>query len=146
YLQSGPHDFGRMKRLLEMSHKTHSATKLDEALQIILQEALAMTEMQRGFILLFNEKGFLDFSSGRDISGKPLHEADFEVSHSVIQRALKKERLFCFFHPSTPHSKSSERLGISSAFCVPLFACRSLSSEEDAREILGIFYVDSQKR
>jgi diguanylate cyclase (GGDEF)-like protein len=98
--------------------------------------------MQRGFIMLYNLDRELEFRTGRDAEGKTLTPDQFQVSHTVIQKAVEQQDLFYFVSPSEISSKSVVNLQIGSGFCVPLFSYRSIDA---SRKMIGILYVDSKR-
>jgi diguanylate cyclase (GGDEF)-like protein len=132
----------RLEKLLELTERVHSTLHLDRALEIVLDAAIELSKMQRGFIMLYNEERELEFRTGRDAQGTTLTRDQFQVSHTVIQKAVDQQDLFYFVSPSQLSSKSVTNLQIGSGFCMPLFAYRTIGTD---RKMIGILYVDSKK-
>jgi diguanylate cyclase (GGDEF)-like protein len=131
----------RMKRFLQLNHRIHSTLELQEAMQILLKETLDFTRMERGFIMQFNEQGNLESLAGYHQDSGAVKGTDFQISQSIVRSALSSGKLFYFTSTEDQPSASARKLGLAGAFCVPIYACRSIISEKEA---LGILYVDSQ--
>jgi diguanylate cyclase (GGDEF)-like protein len=132
----------RLEKLLELTARIHSTLHLDKALEIVLDAGLELANMQRGFIMLYNEERDLEFRTGRDDQGNTLTVEQFQVSHTIIQKAVDQQDLFYFVSPSEISSQSVVNLQIGSGFCIPLFSYRSISAE---RTMIGILYEDSKR-
>jgi diguanylate cyclase (GGDEF)-like protein len=132
----------RIEKLLELTGRIHSTLQLDRALEIVLDAAIELAKMQRGFVMLYNIDGELEFRIGRDAEGSTLTPDKFQVSHTVIQKAVDQQDLFYFVSPSQVSSKSVTNLQIGSGFCVPLFSYRSIGA---TRKMIGILYEDSKR-
>ena len=130
---------------MELTQKIHSTLQLDRALEIVLDAAIELAQMQRGFIMLFDADGNLEFRIGRDSNNRTLLKDDFQVSHTLIQKAVEQQDLFYFISPSQIASQSVVNLQIGSGFCVPLFAYRSISEASGAKKMVGILYEDSKR-
>jgi len=135
----------RYQKLLHLTQKIHSTLELDKALEIVLDAALQLTEMQRAFVMLFNSEDQLEFRLGRDHKGKTLGLDEFQVSQTVIEKTIKQRDLFYFVSPSQVASESVYNLQIESGFCVPLFSYRTVGKEGEARRMVGILYEDSKR-
>src|SRR5918996_6501028 len=95
----------RIEKLLELTGRIHSTLQLDRALEIVLDAAIELAKMQRGFVMLYNIDGELEFRIGRDAEGSTLTPDKFQVSHTVIQKAVDQQDLFYFVSPSQVSSK-----------------------------------------
>jgi diguanylate cyclase (GGDEF)-like protein len=132
-------------KLLKNTHTLHSTLDLEKALQIVLDSALELTGMQRGFIMMFNQDRELEFRLGRDNSGNNLSSEKFKVSKTMIRKAVDQQKVFSFNNTSKFTSDSVRALKIQSGFCAPLFAYRSIQGVGDTRKIVGVLYEDSKK-
>jgi diguanylate cyclase (GGDEF)-like protein len=135
----------KLERLLQLSHKIHSTLEVDKALEIVLDAALELTDMQRGFIMLLNAERELEFRLGRDNTARNLTRDEFQVSHTIIDKAVQQQKLFYFVGPSQLNTESVVNLRIGSGFCVPLFAYRGLSETGECKKMIGILYEDSKR-
>jgi len=135
----------RYQKLLYLTQRIHSTLDLDQALEIVLDAALQLTEMQRAFVMLFNSENQLEFRLGRDAKGKTLGLTEFQVSQTVIERTIKQRSFFYFVSPSEVASESVYNLQIGSGLCVPLFSYRSVGKEGEEKKMVGILYEDSKR-
>ena len=69
-----------VSKLLHLTQKIHSTLELEKALEIVLDAALQLTQMQRAFVMLFNSEDQLEFRLGRDNKGRTLGLDDVSVS------------------------------------------------------------------
>src|SRR5262249_54492240 len=113
-LQQVEKQIQKLEKLMELTQKIHSTLKLDLALEIVLDAAIELAQMQRGFIMLLNADGELEYRTGRDHTGRTLLKDDFQVSHTVIQKAVDQQDLFYFISPSQVSSQSVMNLQIGS--------------------------------
>lgn len=131
-------------RLMEITREIHGTLDLDRALSIILDGALELTTMQRGFIMLYDEEEKLIFRMGRNNRKEPLTVEDFSVSNTVIQKAVHLRQLHFFNNTIETPTSSGARLQLMCGLCVPLFASRAADSNETDRKIVGALYADSR--
>src|SRR5262249_12076590 len=117
----------------------------DKALEIILDAALELTRMQRGFIMLFNEEENLVFKIGRNDAKEPLSLDDFQVSTTLIRNAVEKRDLIFFNNLKDGGSTSAQRLHILCGLCVPLFSSHVFTGTEQRRKMIGALYADSKQ-
>ncbi len=134
----------RLHKFLKTTHTLHTTLDLNKALQIVLDTALELTGMQRGFIMLFNQDRKLEFRLGRDNSGKNVRFEQFKVSQTMIRKVLDEQKIFSFSNTTQFSSDSIRSLKIQCGFCVPLFAYRSVQDIQDTRPIAGVLYEDSK--
>src|SRR5215204_2034815 len=131
-------------RLMELTREIHEVLDVDRALQIILDGALELSGMQRGFVMLYDEEERLTFRLGRTTRQGTLGPDDFQVSSTVIEKAIQQRELFYFSNMTNQLSSSAARLQITCGLCVPLFASRAVSGIESSRKIIGTLYADSR--
>lgn len=131
-------------RLLELTQRIHSTLEVDKALEIILDGALELTKMQRGFIMLLSEDGELDFKMGRNHRHETLGNADFEVSSTLTKKSVEQQELVFFSNLKDKPTTSAMKLQIVCGVCVPLFASYSASSTGSPRKVIGVLYADSK--
>jgi diguanylate cyclase (GGDEF)-like protein len=135
----------RLQEVLSLSHKIHSTLGVDDALRIVLDAALESTRMQRGFIMLFNENGDLEFKCARDKTGRVLTQNDFQVSRTIIDKAIERNGLYAFVNSEQESpSLSMIALKIGSGFSIPLYSHRSISKDSTSTKIIGVLYEDSK--
>jgi len=80
----------RLRRLLRINKRLNSELRLPRLLELIMDTVIELTEAERGFILLEDEKGELVVKVARNIDQQSLESAGdgaFEVSRSIARQA-----------------------------------------------------------
>lgn len=131
-------------RLLELTQAIHSTLEVDKALEIILDGALELTKMQRGFIMLLTDDGELEFKMGRNHRHETLANGDFEVSSTLTKKSVEQRELVFFSNLKDKPTTSAMKLQIVCGLCVPLFASYSTTGAGSARRVIGVLYADSK--
>jgi len=125
--------------ILEVTNKINSTLILDEVLELVLKDAMKFTSAERGFILLSNFDGQLEFKLGLDSEGEQLTSDDANVSMSIVQKVfLTGESSFieCALNNLDRNTnKSIFSLELQTILCSPLIS---------RNKKIGVIYVDSK--
>jgi phosphoserine phosphatase RsbU/P len=125
--------------LYRLSQTFNSSLNLDEVLNHVMDEVIAVLRAERGFIMLRDDRGELLFRTARGIDQNTIQEPDFKISRSVVEQvarsgqsvltsdALRDDRLSM--------RESVVTLGLRSLLCVPL---------QVKQETIGVIYVDNR--
>ena len=84
------HRVGKLEMLTEITQGLNSTLNLNELLSMIVDSTIKLAEMDRGFLMLNNRDGELEFRIARDAREQNLGQEDFEVSHTIIGEAADK--------------------------------------------------------
>lgn len=129
-----------------------SGRVLDEVLSLVLDSAIEVSDAQRGFIMLANRKGELEFKLARGRGAVTLPGRTFATSHRI------PEAVFTTGQTSIVEDlrdgelagghEGTIALGIRHVLCVPLRLVRYMDGGERARDdtIIGVLYLDSHER
>lgn len=143
-------DLRQMSSLLEGLRAMSSSRVLEEVLALVLDSALDVSGAERGFIMLADAEGNLEFKLGRARGRHTLSGTAFKTSRRI------PEQVFFSGQPQIvmdmlegdwagQHGETIA-MGIRNVLCVPLrlvrFAERHDSSPEEERRI-GVLYLDS---
>src|SRR3984885_8082890 len=150
----GPNNLAKLRSLVEVARALQNSLSTQEVLTAVVDAALAVTDCERGFLMLRKEPE-LDVVVARDRAGKALEANDLRVPRSVIRRALNSRRdlLSMHFDPMAEQGMRPEMsiaaLELRSVVCVPLVQIRSGGSEETrittaAEATVGLLYMDSR--
>jgi serine phosphatase RsbU (regulator of sigma subunit) len=138
-----------MASLLEGLRALGSGRVLDEVLALVLDSAIDVTSAERGFIMLANNEGVLEFKLGRLRGRVNLSGSRFETSRKI------PERVFATGQPAIvedlfdrANHEGTVALGIRQVLCAPLRLVRYLETAQDKNEekIIGVLYLDSRER
>ncbi|MDQ1474173.1 MAG: phosphoserine phosphatase RsbU/P, partial [Bryobacterales bacterium] len=153
--KSGTSNLERLRAVLEVARSLQSSFSVDDVLNTVVDAATAVTGVERGFLLLFDENHELQVRSGRARGGFDLPPDDLRVPRRLIQQALESRRdLFTMsFDPTALDQRSPGNtiadLELRSVCCVPLVRV-NLSGESNtqmitaARSSAGVLYMDSR--
>ncbi len=147
-------NLGKLRALVEVARALQSSLSTHDVLTAVVDAALAVTNAERGFLLLRREAE-LDVAVARDHSGAPLGSTELRVPTSVIDRALKtrRELLSMTFDPLEQQGIRPEMsvadLDLRSVVCVPLIRIRTGGALEtivsSANDTIGMLYMDSRQ-
>ncbi len=127
-----------LTEVLELSQALSSTLDLQKVLSEIMDNALGLTQAQRGFIMLFDENGELTFNFSKYIKPKDTEKHSFTISRSVVNEVASSGAAI-ILNPVSEDKKFSTRksiieLGLNLVICLPLIT---------KKEIIGLIYLDS---
>src|SRR5471030_266707 len=149
---SAASDLRQMATLLEGLRAMGSGRVLDEVLAMVLDSAIEVTGAERGFIMLANREGVLEFKLARARGKVTLSGRTFETSRKIPetvfatgQQTIVEDLLdgdLAQLHTGTV------ALGIRHVLCTPLRLVRYVerADQKGADEIIGVLYLDSRER
>ena len=141
-----------MAGLLEGLRALGSGRVLDDVLTLVLDSAIDVTGAERGFIMLANSKGELEFKLARARGRLTLSGKTFATSRKIPESvfATGKEAIvedlldgdLAHLHTGTV------ALGIRHVLCTPLRLVRYVERAEESTEdkMIGVLYLDSRER
>jgi len=125
--------------LCRLSQTFNSSLDLDEVLNLVIDEVIAATGAERGFLMLRDEQGELVFRAARGMDQRTIEAPGFEISRGVVERVAREGQ------PQLTSDAQSDAwlsardsvmlLGLRSVLCVPLRLRQAT---------LGAIYVDSR--
>lgn len=143
-------DLHQVAVLLEGLRALGSARVLDEVLALVLDSAIEVSRAERGFVMLADAHGMLEFKLARSADRTTLPGHTFETSRKI------PEEVFATGAPRVgldltqdqgehPHTRFD--LGIRHVSCVPLQLLRYVDRREAPVEPqrIGVLYLDSRE-
>src|SRR5438105_15845214 len=113
-----------LEHILDVSRRLAETRTLTPLLEHIIVEALALVGAERGYRVLVQIDGALDFRVARQHNGKPILDADDQISRSVLTQTLaKREPLILHDAMNEPYFSKMDSvtfLKLRSVMCVPL--------------------------
>ena len=126
--------------ILTVVKNINSTIVLEDVLAIVLTHAIEISRAGRGFIVLADESGNLEFKLGLDGKGNKLPEKYFRISQSVADDVFTtgKSRFIEGAQEIEGHipTKSIRELSLQTILCAPLIADNTK---------IGVIYVDNKK-
>src|SRR5215470_12719892 len=148
---SANEELQKLARFIEVNQAFKFSLTPDDVLCLIVDAAIEITQAERGFLMLRNAMGDLEFKVARDHNRSWLEGADFAMSRSVVEEAFKQNRSV-IINDSRETALSFAResirsLDLRSIACIPLRRFQ-MSANMDAttvlkRDVIGVLYVDS---
>ncbi len=146
-------DLHQVAVLLEGLRALGSGRVLDEVLTLVIDSAIELTGAERGFIMLADKAGTLEFNLARGREKTTLPGRTFETSRKIPEEvfATGEPRVGVDLQPSDEMSLEhggTIALGIRHVSCVPLRLVRYLdrADPEAAQTRIGVLYLDSREK
>lgn len=128
-----------LEAILNILNTINRSLVLEDVLQLVLKNAIRLTNSERGFIVLKNESNELEYKLGLDSNSNELRKESFNVSNSVVSDVfLTGQSIFLEGAQSDNNfdpTKSILRLDLQTILCSPLIT--------NGKKI-GVIYVDSK--
>ncbi|QQS46099.1 MAG: SpoIIE family protein phosphatase [Acidobacteriota bacterium] len=149
---SANEELQKLSRFIEVNQAFKFSMTPDDVLCLIVDAAIEITGAERGFLMLRNDKGDLEFKVARDRHRNWLIGNEFTMSRSVVEEAFKQNHSVIINDASDPENDlprhSVRHLELRSIACIPLRRFQ-MSENMDAttvlkRDVIGVLYVDSQ--
>ena len=149
---SGVIDLRPLTTLLDRLRGLGSSRVLDEVLVLVMDSAIDATGAERGFIMLANAKGELEFKIARARGKVTLSGGSFNTSQKIPQEvfATGHERIVADLREGdfAGQHLGPVALGIRHVLCTPLRVVRYLeqSSSDIEQRPIGVLYLDSREK
>jgi signal transduction histidine kinase len=129
-----------LKGILDIVKSINKSLILENVLELVLKYAIDISFAERGFIVLKDSKGKLEFKLGIDSNNNKLPESSFNISTTVVEDVFfnGKSKFIEGALSDTDHdpSKSIFKLELQTILCSPLVT---------AQKKIGVIYVDSKR-
>jgi sigma-B regulation protein RsbU (phosphoserine phosphatase) len=129
----------RLALLYRLSQTFNSSLDLDEVLNLVMDEIIAVTHAERGFVTLLEPGGKLVFPVARGMDQKTIDDPQFQISRSVVERVAREGEPILTGDAQRDDRFDMRRsvmvLGLRSILCVPL---------KIKDQVLGVVYVDNR--
>ena len=128
-----------LEAILNIVNTINRSLILEDVLELVLKNAIRLTQSERGFIVLQNTTGDLEFKLGLNEQNENLPKQLFEVSNTVVEDVFKNgQSIFLEGAQSDTAydtTKSILKLDLQTILCSPLIT--------NGKKI-GVIYVDSK--
>jgi PAS domain S-box-containing protein len=127
-----------LKAVLEISLAINSSLVLEEILQVVMLKAVELLSAERGFVMLLDKDGVLQFKSAHNIRQEEITEESFKISNSIANRVAATGRSVYTSDAQEDeryaNQKSVVELKLRSIMCVPL---------KIKNQVIGVIYLDN---
>ena len=133
-------DWEFISQLLETFNLMNSSLNLTAVLEHVIDAAISVIQAERGFLMLMNSEGGLEFTIARDSNKNSLTDREFQLSNTFLQQAVNEKRIAYIEDALTDRNylptQSVQSLKLRSILCCPMLA---------KGDIIGVIYADSPK-
>lgn len=133
--------YSHLQALAGIGEVVNSTLEVDEVLQIVMDTIVRLTEAERGFLMLRDERGEMVSRIARNWEQESINQSEFAISRSIVQRVIDGGEAIL-----TTNAREDPRFGgqesiiafnLRSILCVPLMV---------KNEIIGVIYTDNRIR
>jgi two-component system NtrC family sensor kinase len=130
-----------LKAVLKISLAINSSFILEEILQVVMQKAVELLSAERGFIMLLDNGGKLQFKSAHNIRKEDTSDEYFKISNSIADKVAQTGKSVYTSDAQEDERYANQQsvveLHLRSIMCVPLKIKSS---------IIGVIYLDNSSQ
>jgi len=133
--------FSHLLALAGIGQVVNSTLEVDEVLQVVMDTIVRLTEAERGFLMLRDERGEMVIRIARNWEQESINQSESSISRSIVQRVIEGGEAIL-----TTNAREDPRFGgqesiiafnLRSILCVPLMV---------KTELIGVIYTDNRIR
>lgn len=134
-------EYNNLLALADISQYVNSSLEINEVLKIVMDTIIRISDAERGFLMLRDQSGELQFRIARNWEQESIHPSEFAISRTVVNRVANEGQAVL-----TTNAQEDPRFGgqesiiaysLRSILCVPL---------KVKDEITGVIYTDNRIR
>jgi phosphoserine phosphatase RsbU/P len=133
----------RLALLYHLSQTFNSTLDLDQVLNHVIDEVIAATNAERGFIMLKEDSPSgeeqMVFQAARGMDQNTIEDPEFQISRSIVEKTAKKGEAILTSDAQVDSRFSLRQsimmLGLRSILCTPL---------KHKEKVIGVIYVDNR--
>ena len=133
--------FSHLQALAGIGQVINSTLEVDEVLQVVMDTIVRLTEAERGFLMLRDERGEMVIRIARNWEQESINKSESSISRSIVQRVIDGgEALLTTNAREDPRFGGQESIiafNLRSILCVPLMV---------KTELIGVIYTDNRIR
>ncbi len=142
-------DLRQMAAILNGLRALGSGRVLDEVLTLVMDSAIDVTKAERGFVMLADQSGHLEFKTARARGGLTLSGTSFTTSEKIPREVFSTGRSRIVEDLLDGNLADSHggtiAIGIRHVQCVPLRVA-ARGGGPDATQVIGVLYLDGRER
>jgi PAS domain S-box-containing protein len=133
--------YSHLKALAGIGQVVNSTLEIDEVLRKVMDTIIRLTEAERGFLMLRDERGEMVIRIARNWEQESINKNEFAISRTVVERVIDGGEAIL-----TTNAREDPRFGemesiiafnLRSILCVPLTV---------KSELIGVIYTDNRIR
>jgi serine phosphatase RsbU (regulator of sigma subunit) len=143
-------DLRQMAAILNGLRALGSGRVLDEVLGLVMDSALDVTKAERGFMMLANEEGELEFKIARGKGRTTLPGTSFTTSEKIPREVFRtgESRMVGDLMEGDWKGEHDGTIavGIRHVLCVPLKVTPMSAAAASVHRVIGVLYLDGRER
>ncbi|MHC4778260.1 MAG: sigma 54-interacting transcriptional regulator [Planctomycetota bacterium] len=128
----------RAAKLVEIAKAVNSERNLKRLLNLIIDEAVRLTDAERGFLVLVQDGAFR-FEAARNFDRESVRKPEYKISRSIAEQVAKSGEAMVAADAQTDERfhayMSVSDLRLRSVICVPL---------KRKKKVVGVLYMDNR--
>ena len=133
--------YSHLKALAGIGQVVNSTLEIDQVLQTVMDTIIRLTEAERGFLMLRDERGEMVIRIARNWEQESINKNEFAISRTVVQRVIDGGEAVLTTNaredPRFGEQESIIAFNLRSILCVPLTV---------KSELIGVIYADNRIR
>lgn len=129
----------KLENILALGKEILAEQNVNQVLVTSIDKLIDLSGAERGFIVLFNEKGENSLQTARNLEKNDIKQPEFEISRTIIEK-VKSDKTPVFLRDAMEDaylnkSVSVDALRILSVICIPLLY---------QHDVFGVIYLDNR--
>jgi len=133
--------FSHLQALAGIGQVINSTLEVDEVLRVVMDTIVRLTEAERGFLMLRDERGEMVIRIARNWEQESINKSESSISRSIVQKVIDSgEGILTTNAREDPRFGGQESIiafNLRSILCVPLMV---------KTELIGVIYTDNRIR
>jgi adenylate cyclase len=138
-LQDQQRERSELRALFHVTQVVNSSLDLDQVLNQVMDQIIQLTKAERGFLMLSNDKGELEFRIARNMDRETIEGSSFNISRTIVQRVAEQGTPVVTTNaqedPRFSAQESVVSYNLRSILCVPLRV---------KDKVTGVIYADNR--
>jgi adenylate cyclase len=138
-LQNQQRERNELEGLFHVTQLVNSSLDLDQVLNQVMDQIIQLTQAERGFLMLMNEQGAMEFRVARNMDRETIEGSSFDISRTIVQRVADQgEPVVTTNAQEDPRFSAQESVvsyNLRSILCVPLRV---------KGKVTGVIYADNR--
>lgn len=133
--------YSHLQALAGIGQIVNSTLEIDEVLQIVMDTIIRLTEAERGFLMLRDERGEMAIRIARNWEQESINQSESSISRTIVQRVIDSGEAVLTTNALEDQRFSGQEsviaFNLRSILCVPLMV---------KAELIGVIYTDNRIR
>ena len=137
-LQDQQRERGELAALFHVTQLVNSSLDLNQVLNQVMDQIIHLTQAERGFLMLYDDKGKLDFRIARNMDRKTIQGPSFDISRTIVDWVAEQGQPVVTTNAQEDarfRTKSVISYSLRSILCVPLCV---------KEQVTGVIYADNR--